>query len=70
MKVLKFPKILKKLIFYAFIHNRRRKMEKPIKNFKKINFYAFTYNRRNKNRKCDKNHKFFYKLKNKEIAIQ
>lgn len=45
-------------------------MEKPIKNFKKINFYAFTYNRRNKNRKCDKNHKFFYKLKNKEIAIQ
>ena len=41
MKVLKFPKIFKKLIFYAFIHNRQRKMEKPIKKFKKINFYAF-----------------------------
>lgn len=56
MKVLKFPKILKKLIFYAFIHNRRRKMEKPIKKFKKINFYAFTYNRRNK---IEKSHKIY-----------
>lgn len=59
MKVLKFPKILKKLIFYAFIHNRRRKMEKPIKKFKKINFYAFTYNRRNKIKKSHKIYKEF-----------
>ena len=57
MKVLKFPKIFKKLIFYAFIHNRRRKMENPIKKFKKINFYAFTYNRRNKIKKSHKIYK-------------
>ena len=59
MKVLKFPKIFKKLIFYAFIHNRRRKTEKPIKKFKKINFYAFTYNRRNKIKKSHKIYKEF-----------
>lgn len=59
MKVLKFPKIFKKLIFYAFIHNRRRKMEKPIKKLKKINFYAFSYNRRNKIKKSHKIYKEF-----------
>ena len=59
MKVLKFPKIFLKLIFYAFIHNRRRKMEKPIKKLKKINFYAFTHHRRNKIKKSHKIYKEF-----------
>ena len=66
MKVLKFPKILEKLIFYAFIHNRRRKMEKPIKKFKKINFYAFTYNRR---KKIKKSHKIYKEFLNFNIPI-
>ena len=36
MKVLKFPKIFKKLIFYAFIHNRRNKIKKSHKIYKEF----------------------------------
>ena len=64
-------KNLKKLIFmpsHIIGEIKLKNLTKFIRNFK-ILIFLYT-NRRNKNRKCDKNHKFFYKLKNKEIAIQ